>query len=258
MIPGGRAESTRSCCQLFTGSSPVVGKTASGRFLCEPDRKGNSRSLAAIQPPSFDFNAGFSRIARGFHACKGNSVGHVPGISRIHCLARVLLACYLNPGAILSSADGVFWERENSSTTNELNTVMFVNGLFVAGGGLGTILTSTDGVTWTNRSSTTKSNLYEIAFGNGKFVAVGYGGVLLTSPDAIDWTTANSGTLFSLRGVAYGNGTFVAVASGDNIMTSTVGVNWVRRSSGTQQIYPDGPTGLVLRTLRPQQHFWIQ
>ena len=94
MIPGGRAESTRSCCQLFTGSSPVVGKTASGRFLCEPDRKGNSRSLAAIQPPSFDFNAGFSRIARGFHACKGNSVGQVPGISRIHCLARVLLACF--------------------------------------------------------------------------------------------------------------------------------------------------------------------
>jgi len=110
---------------------------------------------------------------------------------------------------------------------------VFVNGLFVAGGGFGTILTSTDGATWTHRSSTTVSSLYDIAFGNGKFVAVGYGGVLLTSPDAINWTTANSDTLFTLSGVAYGNGTFVAVASGDNMITSTDGVNWVRRSSGT-------------------------
>src|SRR6266581_7784837 len=57
IIRGRPAESTRSCFQLFTGCSRVVGKTASRRFLREPDRKGNSRSLAAIQTPSFDFNA---------------------------------------------------------------------------------------------------------------------------------------------------------------------------------------------------------
>jgi len=39
------------------------------------EQKGPAKSLAAIPPPSFDLTAGFSRIARGIHACKENSVG---------------------------------------------------------------------------------------------------------------------------------------------------------------------------------------
>src|SRR5437867_8589099 len=39
IISGGRAESTRSCCQLFTGGSPVVRKTTPGARTALPARR---------------------------------------------------------------------------------------------------------------------------------------------------------------------------------------------------------------------------
>lgn len=49
---------------------------------------------------------------------------------------------------ILSSTDGTRWQEETSPTANDLYSVVFADGLWVAVGGSGTILTSRDARQW--------------------------------------------------------------------------------------------------------------
>jgi len=93
------------------------------------------------------------------------------------------------------------------------------------------ILTSPDGTAWTLRNSGTSNDLRSVAYGNGLFVAVGEDGAILTSPDGASWTQRTSGTSNRLRGVTYGNGLFVAVGDRGAILTSPDGVNWTAQTS---------------------------
>ena len=63
-----------------------------------------------------------------------------------------------------------------------LHSVTCGDGLFVAVGCGGTIITSADGLTWQRRDSGTAGLLHGITYGRGKFVAVGLAGLVLTSP----------------------------------------------------------------------------
>ncbi|MHB8883287.1 MAG: WD40/YVTN/BNR-like repeat-containing protein [Thermodesulfovibrionales bacterium] len=137
----------------------------------------------------------------------------------------------------LSSADPLDnWHvRAPSLTNNDLLSVAYGNGLFVAVGYGGTILTSPDGINWTNRtlpSHTETPNLYGITYGDGMFVAVGYfqddfgygHGVILRSADGKAWTTQFS-VPAGLNSVTYGNGYFIAAGYGE-IVSSQDGSNW--------------------------------
>ena len=68
---------------------------------------------------------------------------------------------------------------------NELSSVTYGNGLFVAVGGSyssSTIHISSNGATWTEQTSPTSNYLNGVTYGNGTFVAVGSYGTILTSP----------------------------------------------------------------------------
>ena len=90
----------------------------------------------------------------------------------------------------------------------------------------GVIVTSPDGIVWTCRSSGTKNNLYSVAFGNGWFIAVGDSGAICTSEDGIVWKAQPSGTDALLAAVAAGNNLFVAGGESGAILISTNGMNW--------------------------------
>ena len=93
----------------------------------------------------------------------------------------------------------------------ELYSITYGNGLFVAVGDSGRILTSTtgDNGTWTTQTSGTTYDLYDVGTDNSTFIAVGYRGKLIRSVDnGTTWTTpdtwgkSSDGTNVTLLGVA--------------------------------------------------------
>jgi hypothetical protein len=114
--------------------------------------------------------------------------------------------------------------------TDGINTIIYGDGKFVAGGANGKMAYSYDGKIWTavEDSKYGGYSISGIAYGNGKYVAVGYksyslfGYVTLynnriaSSYDGISWTmvAGNDSSSSGIRGVIYADGKFVA--SGDN------------------------------------------
>src|SRR4051812_36653166 len=67
-----------------------------------------------------------------------------------------------------------------------LNSVVFGNGIFVAGGNQGTIVTSTNGADWTTQTAGTTVDFGRLKFVNGKFFAIS--GRAFVSSNGVDWT----------------------------------------------------------------------
>ncbi|WOO43334.1 hypothetical protein [Rubellicoccus peritrichatus] len=90
------------------------------------------------------------------------------------------------------------------------------------------ILTSSDGVVWTDRSGLVNQDLLSVTYGAGTFVAVGSSGTVLSSLDGLTWSTETSGTAEDLNGVTYNafSNTFVAVGASNTIITSPDGMTW--------------------------------
>ncbi|EPD85974.1 hypothetical protein HMPREF1207_02929 [Paenibacillus sp. HGH0039] len=135
-------------------------------------------------------------------------------------------------GTILTSSDGMSW-MTHSSGTRDLLSVIYVDGMYMAVGAAGTILTSSDGVSWMVRTSGTTNDLRRVTYGNGTYVAVGQVGTILTSSDGENWTSRASGTTQYLFDVSYSNGTYMAVGAVGTILTSSDGASWMSRASGT-------------------------
>ncbi|MFI5180846.1 MAG: hypothetical protein ACHQPI_05610 [Thermoanaerobaculia bacterium] len=132
---------------------------------------------------------------------------------------------------------GAEWQPANEPPREDLHSVAYGNGLYLAAGSHGTLLTSPDGITWTPRTSGTTYQLNGLAYGGGQYVAVDIVGSVLTSPDGITWTARISPLSFSSTSfwsVAYGSGRFVVVGSyippfapfAWTTLTSTDGVSW--------------------------------
>ena len=133
------------------------------------------------------------------------------------------------------------WTASASPTTQNLWSICYGKGQFVAVGEGGTILTSPDGTAWTKRASGSTLWLVGVGYGNNLFVVVGDQGAILTSPDGIAWTTIRTGGT-RINAVAYGNGIFYAVDESGNSWSSTDGVSW-------SFYVPARPEGVQLRGL---------
>jgi hypothetical protein len=139
-------------------------------------------------------------------------------------------------GSIVRSANGVSWETQNASTTNQLNGIARCGSLFLATGNSGTLLTSPDGISWSSQTSGTTRSLVSTAFGNDLFIAVGQGsgnpGTLLTSSDAFNWLDRSSINLgVAFYGIAFGGGVFVVMDARGLAYRTTNGINWSSRGT---------------------------
>jgi hypothetical protein len=115
-----------------------------------------------------------------------------------------------------------------------LNAITYAAGRFVAVGFSNTVARSLDGTNWVSESLHGSDDLWSIAYGNGTFVAVGeksrfdavYPDNILTSSDGENWTRRTIGPeAKNLRVIAYGNGRFVAVGE-TNSFSSADGLQW--------------------------------
>jgi hypothetical protein len=108
---------------------------------------------------------------------------------------------------------------------NQLYSIAFGAGRFVAVGDLGAVITSTDGLNWEANSRGGYASA--ITYGNGEFVSFASGfGWIEKSTNGIDWVrVATIPCNFSGAGIAFGNGTFVA-ANVAAVGISTNGALW--------------------------------
>lgn len=81
---------------------------------------------------------------------------------------------------MLSSGDGLTWEfRAGAPTGRSFSRMETIDGTHFAIGSSGAMLTSEDGVQWQRRSSNMISELKGIARSAERYVAVGYGGAIV-------------------------------------------------------------------------------
>ena len=133
------------------------------------------------------------------------------------------------PGVIVTSRDGVHWNRRSLPNGINLYSVAFGNGTFVAVGDSGTILTSRDGTNWKRRESkVTGILLAAVAFGNSRFVVGGESGTILTSTNGVDWTASRLGLSVYVGAITFSDGAFV-ITSARMIFKSTDGSTWYQR-----------------------------
>ena len=114
-------------------------------------------------------------------------------------------------GLILSSTNGLDWQRENSGTKEPLVGVDTGGGLIFATGTKGTILTSTTCHDWTQRysnSANPRLTLRGVTYARGRYVAAG---AYLTSIDGLSWRAAGS-PVNNVRSLIDDGSQFVAIA----------------------------------------------
>src|ERR1041385_6152532 len=137
---------------------------------------------------------------------------------------------------------------------NDLSSIAFGNGIYVAVGGPAALLVSTNGIDWLSRGLEWPVRLSSVTFGNGRFVAVGDDqldpgnrDVLVGSTNGFDWVDLSLHSNQVLRLVTFGNGLFLTFgydtpsSTQTRLLASTNGVEWTDRS-GLIPPYPEGGT----------------
>jgi hypothetical protein len=115
-------------------------------------------------------------------------------------------------------------------TAQNLNSIAFGNGVFVAVG-LNSILYSTDnGLSWADADvELNTAALVSVQYANNRFVAVGQGGRSFTSTNGIQWTGhAMPGNYNTM---SFGNGLFAAGSEQGIIAISSDGATWAYNTS---------------------------
>ncbi len=175
-----------------------------------------------------------------------------------------LLVAVGKGGAILTSGDGVSWGAQNSTTSQDLNAVVYLpvgtagnGGYWLAAGSAGTLLKSSDGANWSAVSnvfggaqpdlnslavlkltSTTTTATTITTTSSYLVAAVGSGGnVAVLNGDSGNWTASMIAGAATLNKVAAAGGQFLAVGNAGAIYTSPDGAAWTSRSAAA---FPGG------------------
>jgi hypothetical protein len=114
-----------------------------------------------------------------------------------------------------------------TSANRTLRGVDHYESTWIAVGDNGQIITSTnDGLSWTLDNTTTTLNINDVIYAN-QWVAVGdKGSVWIKSATGSTWQRYNTGITDSLRSIAYSNNQYVVVGSRGSILTSLDGTKW--------------------------------
>jgi hypothetical protein len=138
---------------------------------------------------------------------------------------------------LITSPDGITWtSRTSGFGTEQIKSVAFGNGLWVAVGTNGTITTSTDGITWTARTSNMSTNtINAVTYANSLWVAVGDGG----------GTTNTGGITYSSDGTTWTRKSQSLTVGSSYRTVAWNGTNWVvgGSSSTNNYLYASTPSG---------------
>lgn len=154
-------------------------------------------------------------------------------------------------GAIYTTTNGVFWQRQNAGISTWLTGVAYGAGTFVAVGDAGFIATSADGSSWTPRASGTTSDLNRVAYLGGlRFLAVGQGGLSLIS--------SNAGQTWFLDRCGATNHLYSAAALATARLVCGRTEVWLNETGlwSNQLARPDGPPAWTYYTSLGQGSVW--
>ncbi|MEW8627026.1 MAG: hypothetical protein AB2551_14830 [Candidatus Thiodiazotropha sp.] len=137
---------------------------------------------------------------------------------------------------VLSSSDGIVWERESVNLSSYLWRAIWAGDRFFAVGDEGLIVSSPDGSEWTHHEISAefpeRQILYDIAWSGSRFVAVGDNWIL-TSLDGEDWTIVEHPEffLYKLTNILWTGSEFIGFGNktggdGDVAISSVDGLSW--------------------------------
>lgn len=150
----------------------------------------------------------------------------VSGIQAIAVSDSGLYAAVGYDGFIITSGDGVTWNKRTAPVKEKLNGIAWAMGKFVAVGDKGTILTSVDGMTWTKAEIESEVDIYGVASSGKEFVAAGNDGTVLVSKDGEKWAQMRMATAENIYRVRWVNDRYIAVGGGMLILASEDGITW--------------------------------
>lgn len=135
-------------------------------------------------------------------------------------------------GQIWVSADAKNWVQPSSlpnDLSQNLNSIVFGNGVFVAVGNEGTIVRgTTSGDSWSSAQSGLAQDDYliDVTFGNGVFVAVCLNKIIISADGGITWIDETPSEASGFWSVSFTNGRFFTGTDASILYTSTDGINW--------------------------------
>lgn len=138
-----------------------------------------------------------------------------------------------NDGKIARSTNGTSWTEIQTPVTDRLYAAAYVNGQFFAGGQNNTLLTSADGVTWEKKAVNANTSFEAVAYHNGLYVAIG-NDCIAQSYDSDAWTVSTGipgSTVRYFRNIVYGNGQYVMAAVSNNLFYSEDGYTWYAKKA---------------------------
>ena len=158
---------------------------------------------------------------------------------------------------IWNSTDGVVYTRAQNAIyvggstqpyqgSNELKSVAYGNGVYVALAKSNYILYSYDAVVWRQIANPlaagVSTRIMSVCFGNGRFIAIGQDDRIITSTDGISWTVIVMGKplgyLSYYGGKWHGSGGNRSAADYYNRWKSDInGVNWINDGGLTGPLY---------------------
>ena len=129
----------------------------------------------------------------------------------------------------------------SSAIFNNINTIVYSNGLWVAGGnGINVIATSTDGINWVGSNNAFKlfNQVNSIATdGSGTWIAVGncFSSFAAISSDGMTWELVSNFYPFvvinPILSILWNGSVFVIKSSNGDYLYSTDGISWVKSSN---------------------------
>lgn len=121
--------------------------------------------------------------------------------SKARCLLFLFIVITISLLVEHVYASDITWKSESNIESNNLNSIVYGNGLYVTVGDNGTIYISEDGETWTKQSTDSNANLIKVIHNKDTFIAIGNNGdviraynrenlkgTILVSKDGEKWT----------------------------------------------------------------------
>ena len=149
-------------------------------------------------------------------------------------IALAVLTLHLAPVAAAGPSPDIWTWRNPLPTGNQLNSITYGKGLFVAVGANNTIVTSPDARNWSQQVAPTNCSLSGIAYSPGQTLFVAVGADAATGTKNVILTSVNGIAWFPAAGI--GNGGFLAVATdgAKNIVAvGNSGVVWYSTDGGS-------------------------
>lgn len=164
---------------------------------------------------------------------------------------------YVSVGNIVYScdttSDNPSWSSNSiksigGTAINNISSLNYINGLYIAIDIAKNVFTSNDFITWTSRTVANLAQNGPLNYINGALVAlvtVGSTMISFSSSDGISWTQI-SGTLGnskSARTVGYADGNLLFL--GNSSYSTPDGTNWTPTNSGSSYWFPSSTTGFT-------------